>query len=108
MTKYYDRDGRRIPSPRNDRVPSSGYAAALFLVSVLVIGAVVAWVYAERRAQMERKSVPATPTHDSLTVNYTYDGEAIRWYVMTDPDTNVQYLVNDRGGCCKREDRDEG
>ena len=25
-----------------------------------------------------------------------------RWYVLVDPDTDVEYLVNDRGGCCPR------
>lgn len=43
-------------------------------------------------------------THDSLAPTYTYDGEVIRWYVLVDPDTDVQYLVNDRGGCCVRLD----
>lgn len=43
------------------------------------------------------------PTHDSLGVTWTYDGEAIRWYVFTDPDTGVQYLVNDMGGCVRRD-----
>lgn len=43
------------------------------------------------------------PTHDSLGVTYTHDGEAIRWYVFADPDTGVQYLVNDRGGCVRRD-----
>lgn len=47
----------------------------------------------------------ATITHDSLTASHTYDGEAIRWYVMIDPDTDIQYLVNDRGGCCPRLDK---
>ena len=42
--------------------------------------------------------------HDSMTVTRTFDGEKIRWYVMTDPDTQVQYVVNDRGGCCPRLD----
>lgn len=41
-------------------------------------------------------------THDSLAQTYTHDGEVIRWYVLVDPDTSVQYLVNDRGGCCPR------
>lgn len=106
MTRYYDRHGRRVPSPRHDRVPSDGATAAMFVVSVLVIGALAAWAYAERHAQMEPQPATPTPTHDSLTVNWTHDGEAIRWYVMTDPDTGVQYLVNDRGGCCRREDRE--
>lgn len=43
-------------------------------------------------------------THDSLTPTITHDGGAIRRYVLVDPDTEVQYLVNDRGGCCPRLD----
>lgn len=46
--------------------------------------------------------------HDSLGPTHTYDGEIIRWYVFTDPDTQVQYLVNDRGGCVRREKREVG
>lgn len=40
--------------------------------------------------------------HSSLTVTYTYDGQMIRWYVMVDPDTGVEYLVNDLGGTTPR------
>lgn len=44
-------------------------------------------------------------THDSLASTYTFDGElTIRWYVFTDPETDVQYLVNDQGGCTPRLD----
>lgn len=42
------------------------------------------------------------PSHDSLGVTWTHDGEAIRWYVFEDPDTGIQYLVNDRGGVVPR------
>lgn len=45
-------------------------------------------------------------THDSMCATTTYDGELIRWYVMMDPDYQIQYLVNDRGGCCVRLDSD--
>lgn len=37
-----------------------------------------------------------------MAVTYTYDGEMIRWYVLIDPENGVQYIVNDRGGCCPR------
>ena len=56
------------------------------------------------RSEAEQRPV-ATITHDSLAPTYTYDGEVIRWYVLIDPDTSVQYLVNDRGGCCPRLDQ---
>lgn len=40
--------------------------------------------------------------HSSLAITYLYDGETIRWYVMIDPDTGVEYLVNDLGGTTPR------
>lgn len=43
-------------------------------------------------------------THDSLDGTLTADGSYIRWYVFTDPDTGIEYLVNDRGGCTPRLD----
>ena len=46
-----------------------------------------------------------TITHDSLAPTYTYNGDTMRWYVFVDPDTSVQYLVNDRGGCTPRLDK---
>lgn len=41
-------------------------------------------------------------THDSLAPTYTYDGDIIRTYVFTDPDSGVQYLVSDKGGITPR------
>jgi hypothetical protein len=55
---------------------------------------------AEKEAELPTHRV----THDSMCATYTYDGEMIRWYVMVDPDYQIQYLVNDRGGCCVRLD----
>lgn len=40
---------------------------------------------------------------DSMSHTYTSDGSIIKVYVITDPDTNVQYVVSDRGGICVRE-----
>lgn len=106
MTRYYDRYGRRIPAPRHDRVPSGGAVAALAVGMAIAVAIMAAGLALERRAQAEAEAeapVRTGPRHDSLTVNWTHDGEAIRWYVMEDPDTGIQYLVNDRGGCCVRE-----
>lgn len=44
--------------------------------------------------------------HDSLEATLTNDGSFIRWYVFIDPDTGAEYLVNDRGGCTPRLDKD--
>ena len=52
---------------------------------------------------------PKTATieaHDSMTYARTHDGGTIRVYVVTDPDTCVQYVVSDRGGVTPRLRRD--
>lgn len=86
------------------------------LVSVLLIGLVGLWAWwaysetaradeanAEKTEERSKTEVPVhKTTHDSMAVTYTYNGEMIRWYVLIDPDNGVQYLVNDRGGCCPR------
>jgi hypothetical protein len=60
-----------------------------------------------RPAEWEETELPThRVTHDSMCATTTYDGELIRWYVMVDPDYRIQYLVNDRGGCCVRLDSD--
>lgn len=98
--------GRR---PRRRLDEGTDLAVGLFcFLMVLAIGLAVCWGLS--RAFPEADAVDSEPethaiTHDSLAPTYTFDGEAIRWYVLVDPDTNVQYLVNDRGGCCARLDQ---
>lgn len=102
MNHRYDYDIRR-PQRRYDSEPSG---CGVALVCLLVIGILV--VIALVMAKQVNDAAVAKPKqrHDSMTVNYTYDGETIRWYVMTDPDTGVQYVVNDRGGCSVRVRKD--
>ena len=109
---YYDKGGRRVPTPRHDTVPSNGATIALVLVALVLIVGIGVWAWLGqmeviRAAQKdaERQSLLA---HDSMCAVHTYDGETIRFYVMVDPDTQVQYIVNDRGGMCVREVTDEG
>lgn len=95
--------GRR-PTPREPRrVPSR---LAVGLVCMVFIGLLGWWAWCAYAGTVAEETEPELPahrvTHDSMTVTYTYDGEMIRWYVMVDPDSGVQYLVNDRGGCCPR------
>ena len=99
----------RRPTPREPRRRPSDLSAAL--VCVALIQAVGLFVLLARTfAQPEEEEEPELPTHavltthDSLAPTYTYDGEVIRWYVLEDPDYGIQYLVNDRGGCCVRLD----
>lgn len=62
-----------------------------------------AWIAYSDAAHADKAELPTRKiTHDSMAVTYTYDGEMIRWYVLIDPDSGVQYVVNDRGGCCPR------
>ena len=109
MTKHYDIYG----NPTSPQGRKSGGAASVALGLVVCAAIAVAclfFVFVANRAkpkadtkQQEQQAKPKGPTHDSMCVTYTYDGEAIRYYVMTDPDTQRQYIVNDRGGMCLRE-----
>lgn len=100
--------GRR-PTPRGDaRRPSDLAVASVCVAMILVLG-FLAWIgYMTTRPEAaEEPELPThevLTTHDSLAPTYTYDGEIIRWYVLVDPDFGIQYLVNDRGGCCVRLD----
>lgn len=99
----------RQPTPRDTtrKVPSTR-STVLFTLLIVACFSVLLWACLYCR---EAKEADARPehviTHDSLGVNYTYNGEEIRWYVFTDPDTGEQYLVNDRGGCTPRLDKSE-
>ena len=91
------------PRERRQALTTRGTIAVCLFILAMFVASVCAVLW------LVRTDTPTdTPTkfdmHDSLTVNNTYNGEKIRWYVMIDPDTQVQYLVNDRGGCCPRLD----
>jgi len=108
---YYDRTGRRVPTPRHDIVPSNGTTIAAVLVALVLIVGIGVWSWMSqmeviRAAQHDEEQ--SLVRHDSMCAVHTYDGETIRFYVMTDPDTGVEYIVNDRGGMCVRETISEG
>lgn len=102
----YDQYGRAVDYPKRHRernlTPWQTIAAAVVLVTITII---VLWSMT-RKPQSGNEAAKTGPRHDSMCVSYTYNGEAIRWYVVTDPDTQRQYLFNDRGGVCLREKRD--
>lgn len=107
---YYDRNGRRVPAPRHDTVPSNASTIALIVVAIVLIMGFAVWAYLSQHDVIEASksaNIEHLITHDSMTAVHTYNGETIRFYVMTDPDTGVQYIVNDRGGMCLRENPDE-
>ena len=98
--------GRR-PTPKSDARRPSDLAVASVCVALIFLVGLFAWIGYMLTRPEEEPELPAhevTVTHDSLAPTYTYDGEIIRWYVLTDPDFGIQYLVNDRGGCCVRLD----
>ena len=106
MTQHYDFYG----NPINQQRRRSGGPASVALGLVVCAALAVACLFivsvvnrAKPKAEEQQQAKPKGPTHDSMCVTYTYDGEAIRYYVMTDPDTQRQYIVNDRGGMCLRE-----
>ena len=94
----------QTPTPRNKRDLPPAKFAILFALLCLAVFAAIQWTSGCKKVADESDEKP-TITHSSLAPTYTYDGEVIRWYVFTDPDEGVQYLVNDRGGCCPRLDR---
>lgn len=94
------------PTPREPQPKPSDLATALFCIFMIVLLCVCAWWGMTHMLPTEAEQRPEHKiTHDSLAPTYTYDGETIRWYVFIDPDTDVQYLVNDHGGCTPRLDQ---
>lgn len=85
-------------------------SAAAVVLLVCILGTILSVILLVSITQETSEPLPdeapapagATIKHDSLAPTYTHDGEIIRWYVFTDPDSGVQYLVNDRGGCTPR------
>lgn len=100
--------GSRRPSPRRDKprtYPSDAAVWVLMVIlSAILVGSCI-WGFTHELPKEAERRPQNVIKHDSLAPTYTYDGEIIRWYVLIDPDTGVQYLVNDRGGCTPRLDQ---
>ena len=92
------------PTPREPKAKPSN-AAVIFFCSIMVLVILASLAFGLLLDMPTKASkVQSKIAQDSLAPTYTYDGEIIRWYVLTDPDTGIQYLVNDRGGCTTRLD----
>lgn len=91
------------PTPRRRQDVPSNATTALFCLFMIALLALSVWWGMAHLLPTEAEQRPIM--HDSLAPTYTHDGEIIRWYVFTDPDSSVQYLVNDRGGCTPRLDQ---
>ena len=96
------------PTPRDGKqrnVPSSATKIVFRLFMLALLSFSVWWGLTHVLPTEAERRPEKVIMHDSLAPTYTYDGEIIRWYVFVDPDTSVQYLVNDRGGCTPRLDQ---
>lgn len=99
---YRSATGRADMPPK--KLPKTGCAVIVAIfVTALFVG--IALLGLRDKTPPETETYESVQRHDSLAPSYTYDGKVIRWYVFIDPDTSVQYLVNDRGGCTPRLDR---
>lgn len=92
------------PRTRPPREVPIGWITALICLIMAAGLAAIILVLVKQTNDAAYAGPEKVTRHDSLDVNFTYDGEAIRWYVFIDPDTGVEYLVNDRGGCTPRLD----
>ena len=97
----YDYDIRRGTKRRE-----TDYSGCMVVVVVLLMLSMLGVFFGVLAKQTNDAATKSRQKHDSLTATTTYDGQLIRWYVLIDPDTGMQYLVNDRGGCCPRLDAD--
>lgn len=88
------------------RTPLVIYVMAILVIATVMAFAVTAMGSMESQQAEVTETHDEAPapkiTHDSLAPTYTYDGDIIRTYVFTDPDSGVQYLVTDKGGITPR------
>lgn len=79
-----------------DAYEEEGYPAwwAILLAVVILLGIAIGF-------ESCTKETPK-PSHDALTGTLMTDGQYIYWYVMVDPDTGIEYLVNNFGGTTPR------
>ena len=90
------------PRKKPARKVPIGWMTALICLFVMGLVALAGWVLFKQ--VNEAATAGPSVKYSSLGPTHTYNGETIRWYVFVDPDSQVQYLVNDRGGCCPRLD----
>jgi hypothetical protein len=104
--RAYDERGRRIPTRRTDGRAGILGIVVFAIIEALTVLLVAYFAYRYAEAVEDSKAPLSTgPSHDSMAIGYDYQGEATRFYVMTDPDTGIQYVWSDNGGLSPRYDR---
>lgn len=87
---------------------------ALFVAAALVVAVIALAIGAANSRKIDASDESASKTEQTgeitsrepLGPTFTRKGDtAIWWYVFVDTDTDIQYLVNDRGGCTPRLDQ---
>lgn len=81
--------------------------AVLAMIVVLTIMYVLTLCMSTGRSRSDepvtsQESQSTSKRHDAMTCTYDNKGNRTNYYVMVDPDTGVQYVVNDEGGMCPR------
>ena len=102
MTKGYEPYPRR----RKERPSAAAVVLLVCLIGAILSVLLLLSIWSKETGEALPDEAPAPKekkiTHDSLAPTYTYDGEIIRTYVFTDPDSGIQYLVTDAGGITPR------
>ena len=71
-------------------------------LSVFLIFLLVLYVFVTLFVTFVKPSAASLPRMETLTATYTADDDVIKAYVLTDPDTAIQYIVTDHGGITPR------
>lgn len=71
-------------------------------LSAFLIFLLVLCVFVTSFVTFVKPSSAALPRMEPLTATYTADDDVIKAYIITDPDTAIQYIVTDHGGITPR------
>ena len=71
-------------------------------LSAFLIFLLVLCVFVASFVTFAKPSAASLPRMEPLTVTYTADDDVIKAYIITDPDTAIQYIVTDHGGITPR------
>ena len=70
-----------------------------FIVAIILLALLIAFSIAGSTVKPAGADLPK---QDSLTATFTAEGDAIKLYVIIDPDSGIEYLVSDHGGITPR------